>query len=126
MSIPLHRARYVSLATFRKSGEAVATPVWAAFDNDEFLIFSAGDAGKVKRLRNGSRARLAVCDARGKLLGDYHDATAEILSHPGDTRRALRLLRRKYGWQMTVADVLAKLMGRFHKRAYIRVKLNPT
>lgn len=116
-------AAYVSLATFRKDGREVATPVWAACDNDELFIFSAGDAGKVKRLRNGSRARLAACDMRGQLLGEYHEARAEILDHPGDKRRALRVLRRKYGWQMSLADLGAKLTGRFHRRAYIRVKL---
>lgn len=119
----MNYAAYVSLATFRKSGAEVATPVWAAHDDGEFFIFSAGDAGKVKRLRNSPRARLAVCDLRGRVLGDYHEATAEILEHPGDKRRALRLLRRKYGWQMSLADLGARLTGRFDKRAYIRVRL---
>ncbi len=123
MTAELNYAAYVSLATFRKSGAEVATPVWAAHDDGEFFIFSAGDAGKVKRLRNSPRARLAVCDLRGRVLGDYHEATAEILEHPGDKRRALRLLRRKYGWQMSLADLGARLTGRFDKRAYIRVRL---
>ncbi|MEQ8857961.1 MAG: PPOX class F420-dependent oxidoreductase [Pseudomonadales bacterium] len=123
MPTALRHASYVSLATFRKSGAEVATPVWVAHDNGEFFIFSAGNAGKVKRLRNSPRARLAVCDVRGKLLGEWHDATAEILEHPGDKRRALRLLRRKYGWQMWLADTGAKLTGRFHRRAYIRARL---
>jgi PPOX class probable F420-dependent enzyme len=114
---------YVSLATFRKSGAAVATPVWWARDGDSYYVFSAGDAGKVKRLRNSNRARVAVCGPRGKLLGDWHEARAELLSDRQDIAKALAALRRRYGWQMALADIGARLTGRFDKRAYIRVTL---
>lgn len=123
MTTALPHARYVSLATFRKSGAEVATPVWCAHDLGQYFIFSAADAGKIKRLRNDPRARLAVCDMRGRRLGEWHEARAEILTHPGDIRRALRLLRRKYGWQMWLADMGARLTGRFQRRAYIRAIL---
>lgn len=121
----LESARYVSFATYRKSGEAVATPVWCAHEDGQFFIFSAGDAGKVKRLRNGRRARLAVCDVRGRVRGDWHPATAEILTDPDEAARALAALRRKYRWQMRLADLGAKLTGRFDERAYIRARLTP-
>lgn len=123
MTAALEDARYLSLATYRKSGREVATPVWAAHENGEFFVFSAADAGKVKRLRNSPRARLAVCDVRGRLLGHWHDAEAGIIRDPGEIQQALRLLRRKYGWQMWLADVGAKLTGRFHRRAYLRIRL---
>ena len=71
-------APYVSLSTYRKTGAPVDTPVWCAADGDDFFVFSAGNAGKVKRLRNSPRARLAVCDVRGGLLGDWHDAEAYL------------------------------------------------
>ena len=119
----LERARYVSLATFRRTGEAVATPVWAAFDDGSWYVFSAGNAGKIKRLRNSRRIRLATCDARGRLLGDWHDGHGFILEDATDIRRALAALRTKYGVQMWVADTAARLSGRFSKRAYIRVAL---
>ncbi|MGD8830250.1 MAG: PPOX class F420-dependent oxidoreductase [Pseudomonadales bacterium] len=119
----LRSAPYVSLETFRKSGAGVATPVWCAPDGDALFVFSAGDAGKVKRLRNGSRARVAVCDVRGKVLGPWHDATAVVLEAPAEVERSLAALRRKYGWQMRVADLGAKLTGRFHRRAYLRIDL---
>jgi PPOX class probable F420-dependent enzyme len=121
----IERARYVSLATFKKSGEPVATPVWCAPDGGVLFVFSAADAGKVKRLRNNGRARLAVCDVRGKVLGDWQDADARLVDDPAEVTRALRALRRKYGWQMRLADALARLTGRFERRAYIRVLLDP-
>jgi len=119
----LRAARYVSLETFRRSGAGVATPVWCAPEGEAFYVFSAGDAGKVKRLRNGDRARLAVCDVRGKVLGPWHDARAGLVDGPADIERALEALRAKYGWQMRLADLGAKLTGRFAERAYIRVEL---
>jgi PPOX class probable F420-dependent enzyme len=121
--LELARAPYVSLATFRKSGTPVATPVWMGEAEGDFFVFSAGDAGKVKRLRNGSRARMAVCDVRGKVLGEWHEAEAQLVTESAEVRRALQALRRKYGWQMWLADVGAKLTGRYHRRSYIRVRL---
>ena len=116
-------ARYLSLATFRRSGKAVATPVWAAYREGIYYIFSAGDAGKVKRLRNSSRARLAKCDLRGNLRGEWHEARAELLRESGQIEIALDALRAKYGLAMRLVDIGARLTRRFHKRAYIGVKL---
>ena len=60
----LGRHRYMSLATFRKSGAQVATPVWFAPADGKLYVFTAGDSGKVKRLRGSSRARRALGRAR--------------------------------------------------------------
>jgi hypothetical protein len=117
------KAPYVSLVTFRKTGAPVATPVWCAVQGDACYFFSAGAAGKVKRLRNSDRAQIAVCDVRGRLLGPFAEARAELLSDPRDVATALAALRRKYGWQMHLADLGARLTGRFDKRIYIRARL---
>lgn len=119
----LRRAPYVSLATFRKTGVPVPTPVWAAPDGNMLYVFSAGGAGKVKRLKNSSRAQVARCDVRGKLLGDWQDANAYIVVDPEEIARALGALRRKYGWRMALADLGSRLTGKFDKRAYLRVEL---
>ena len=114
---------YISLATFRKSGAQVATPVWAAAAGDALYVFSAGNAGKVKRLRNSQRAQLASCSFNGALQGEWQDAIAEIITDAGEINRALAALRHKYGWQMWLADIGARLTGKFQRRAYIRVTL---
>jgi uncharacterized protein len=118
----LVEAPYLSLVTWRRSGQPVATPVWCARDGDEFFIFSAGDAGKVKRIRGGSAAALAICDVRGRVSSGYVRGTARILSSQADIARALTALRRKYGWQMRVADLLSYCTGRFARRAYLAVR----
>ncbi len=116
-------AQFVSLTTFRKSGAGVATPVWAAFDDGCFYMFSAGQAGKMKRLRNSNKARLARCTGSGKLLGPWHDAQAEILTSSESIATALKALRAKYGFQMWITDLMSKLTGKYNQRGYIAVRL---
>ena len=71
MAASLARSNYVSFSTLRKNGDWVNTPVWFAPDGDTYYIFSAGDAGKVKRLRNFSQCRVAPCTVTGTATGDY-------------------------------------------------------
>ncbi len=115
--------RYVSLATFRRSGKAVETPVWVAEDGGRLYVFSAGEAGKVKRLRNDTRVRLAPCTARGRVTGDWHEGRGRLVAEPETCGRAYAALRRKYGWQMGLADVLSRLSGRYDQRAVIELEV---
>ena len=124
--LPFDPARepYVSLATFRRSGAEVKTPVWIAGAGDRYYVFSAGDAGKVKRLRNDPRVRLAACDLRGNVKSDWIDGRARLIADDAGIAAALAALRRKYGLQMRLTDFFAKLAGRFGKRAYIEIVLD--
>lgn len=117
------QAPYVSLRTYRKSGIAVDTAIWCASAGEHLYGFSAGQAGKVKRIRNSSHSALAVCDVRGKVLGPWSDTQACVLEDENDTATALAALRDKYGWQMAIADIGAKLSGKFSKRAYLRMTI---
>jgi PPOX class probable F420-dependent enzyme len=120
---PLQGARYVSFATFRKNGAAVATPVWFAEHGGRYYFFSAGNAGKVKRLRNSDRARVAACDVRGKVLGPWLPARARLIGDPATIAPAARALRAKYGFQSWLGDWLSRLSGRIGRRAWIEIEL---
>jgi hypothetical protein len=113
--------RYLSLATFRRSGAEVRTPVWFAEADGTLYVFTAGESGKVKRLRHSSAARVAPCDARGRVLGQWLDATARVIADPALIERAHRALRVRYGWQMWLADAVARLTGRYRRRAWIEI-----
>ncbi len=121
----LEGGSYLSLATKKRSGDFVQTPVWFAPDGGSYYLFSAGDAGKVKRLRNFSEARVAACTVTGSITGEWLPAEAELLDAEADEAKALAALRKKYGWQMKMTDLLSKLTGKYHRRAYIRVTLRP-
>jgi len=117
----LANADYLSLETFRKTGVGVATPVWFAEEDGVIYIFSAGDAGKVKRLRNSPRARIAPCTVTGRVTGDWVDAEGKLLGGDREIAGALGALRGKYGWKMCVTDFFSRLGGKMGKRAYIAV-----
>ena len=119
----LAAADYFNLATFRKNGNAVATPVWFAPQGDTFYVFSAGDAGKVKRIRSSGRVRVAACDVRGQLTGEWTDAQARLVNDPAEVETAYRSLRRKYGLRMATLDFFAKLSGRYQRRQMIAVNV---
>lgn len=118
----LDRHRYLSLATFRVSGAEVATPVWFAAVGATLYVFTAGDAGKVKRLRHSSRARVAPCDVRGRVHGAWQAATARIVTDRASIERAHAALRAKYGWRMRLADLGSRLVGRIERRAWIAIE----
>jgi PPOX class probable F420-dependent enzyme len=113
--------RYLCLSTFRKTGAEVKTPVWFAAQAGKLYVFTGGDSGKVKRLRNSSRARIAPCSARGDVRGAWRDTNARVITDAGLVERAHAALRAKYGWQMWITDVLSRLAGKIGKRAFLEV-----
>ena len=52
----LGRERYVNLATFRRNGSEVRTPVWVAPDGERLVVWTNVNSFKVKRLRRDGRA----------------------------------------------------------------------
>jgi PPOX class probable F420-dependent enzyme len=119
----LGAARYVSLATFRRDGREVRTPVWVAEDAGHLYVFSEAKAGKVKRIRATRRVAVAPCDVRGGLEGDFTEGTGCIVSDAAATRRGYAALRGKYGWQMLIANFFSTLTGRIGNRALLELDL---
>jgi PPOX class probable F420-dependent enzyme len=95
--------KYLNLETFKKNGDGVKTPVWfaaepsASLDSNgaKLYLYTIGVSGKVKRMRNNPRVRIAPCDVRGKVLGDWIEARTEFLTGE-DADHAVRLLNKKY------------------------------
>ena len=110
-------AKYLSLESFRKTGAGVRTPVWfaqgarpaIATETTVFYIYSEADAGKVKRIRNNGRVRVAPCNFRGNLAGDWVAGRARICTGE-EAITGQQLLRRKYGWQKIAGDFFSRLM----------------
>jgi len=116
------RHRFISLTTFRRSGVEVRTPVWFAARDGKLYIFTAGESGKIKRLRHSPRARVAPSDVRGRIRGVWRDAIARIVTEPQSIERARVALRAKYGWQMWLTDLLSWFAGRLQRRAWIEIE----
>lgn len=87
--------RYVSLATFRKNGVAVYTPVWFAEEGNNLYFMTNSKLGKCKRIRNNPKVKIAPCTIRGKITGPESSATARFL--PSDQSAHIRqLIKNKY------------------------------
>ena len=115
--------KYVNLATYRRNGVEVKTPVWIAEVAGRYYVFSAGDAGKIKRINATPRVRLAASDVRGNVRGAWIEARARIVSEPALIAEVLKALRSKYGLVMRLIDVVATMTGRMRRRAYIEIEL---
>lgn len=120
--------KYLNLETFRKSGEGVRTPVWFAAAAPEagegtagtLYVYTIGNTGKVKRIRNNPRVRIAPCDMRGGLQGEWVEARAEILRGE-EAAHGMRLLNRKYAPWKQILDFFAL----FRRRERIVFAIRP-
>ena len=73
MNTQIGDEKYVSLVTFRSSGERVPTAVWFAKFSDvanTFCVITETNAGKVKRIRRDPMIEIQVCDIKGKVTAD--------------------------------------------------------
>jgi hypothetical protein len=122
MARDLAAERYVSLATFRRDGREVRTPVWIARDGRDLVVYTNARSGKAKRLRNDERVRLAPCDARGKPRGEWVEARGRLRDEPSARERGLEAIRHKYGWQARLVLLGARLAGRWADRAVIEIR----
>ena len=71
MTIPkeIRGQKYISLATFRKNGLVVNTPVWFAEQGEKLYVMTRSDSGKYKRIRNNPQIKVAACTMGGKITG---------------------------------------------------------
>ena len=96
----LQGRKYLNIETLRKNGQGVRTPVWFAGEPEQgvpekLYVYSTADSGKAKRIRNNPKVRVAPCDVRGKPLGEWIDAQAEIVTGP-EAEHGMQLLNKKY------------------------------
>jgi len=96
----LQARKYLNIETFRKNGQGVRTPVWFAGEPadgapEKLYVYSTADSGKAKRIRNNARVRVAPSDVRGKLLGEWVEARAEVVTG-FEAQHGMQLLNKKY------------------------------
>jgi uncharacterized protein len=121
--------KYLNLETYKKSGDGVRTPVWFAADpatdlassDAKLYLYTIGVSGKVKRVRNNPRVKIAPCDMRGNVLGEWVEAGAEIVTGE-EAARGMQLLNKKYfPWKQLLA-----FFASFSRRERIVFALHPT
>ncbi|HEU4326741.1 MAG TPA: PPOX class F420-dependent oxidoreductase [Roseiflexaceae bacterium] len=117
--------RFVSLTTFRRSGEPVSTPVWVAQDGDALIVTTPADSGKVKRLCNNPRVELRPSDRMGGVKDDAVTVAGrvEIVSEEQHIKRLTSNIRRKYGLEYWIIMGIERLanIGREKDRLILRI-----
>src|SRR3977135_3841474 len=58
--------KYCLLVTYRRTGEAIPTPVWFGLGDAKLYTRPESAAAKVRRIGNDQRVRVAPCTARGR------------------------------------------------------------
>ena len=109
---------FLSLTTFRRNGEPVATPVWFAQDGEKLYVMTGAGTSKVRRIHRNAQVEVAPCTINGALLGASLEAMAVILSDDQKIR-ANHALIHKYGWQKRIYDLGYIL--RLKKRTWIEI-----
>jgi hypothetical protein len=112
--------QYLNLETYKKNGQAVATPVWFVIDNDSIYIATKAGTGKVKRLRNNQNVRVMPCGFRGEPKGEWVDGKARF-ADPQESEQAISLRNKKYGMKAKLAGFFSYGKGEF---VVIAVKLD--
>ena len=106
----LGREQFISLTTFRRTGEPVSTPVWVAPDGAALLVTTQLSTGKVKRLRNNSKVRIVPSGMRGEPKGKWLDGKA-IFATQEELERALKQRNKKYGFKARLSGLFSRTKG---------------
>jgi uncharacterized protein len=111
--------KYLNFESYRKNGVPVRTPVWFVENNSVLYVRTAVSTGKYKRIMNNPLVKIAPCDSRGHVKGDWVSAEANVA--PSEQFQDIyQLLRKKYGMMYSMAT--AFLRGKTYVVLEIRGK----
>lgn len=116
--LPLAESRFVSLTTFRRSGEPVSTPVWVGRSGTSLVVLTPAGSGKVRRLRHDPRVELRPCGRFGKVADGVVPVagTAEVREGSDDVEHARATIRRTYPLESRLVLGVERLVERLRRR----------
>ena len=102
--------KYVNLETFKKSGQAVHTPLWFVEDQSVLYMRTPAASAKVRRIRNNHHVRVVPSDVRGNPLGTWLNGQAHLID-ADHAEWVNDLIKRKYGLLKRLIDLRSRLKG---------------
>ncbi len=105
--------KYLLLTTYKRSGDAVATPVWAvALDSGKIGFWTSSGSGKAKRLAHTAKVTVQPCDSRGKIKSGTSPVTgtAKVVTGPELEGIRARIVD-KYGFMTKITKLLGTIGG---------------
>lgn len=114
---------FVSLTTFRRSGEGVSVPVWIAREDDALVVTTPAGSGKVKRLRNDPRVELRPSSRMGRVADDAVAVrgVATIVADDRAHDEATARIRDKYGLEYKAIMAAERLTRSGGERVILRI-----
>ena len=127
----INNAKYVSFVSYRKSGQAVATPVWIAPFEDGYGFTIESTSGKAKRLAHTSRATIQACTVKGVITSGatIYNCQASVVLHER-AEQVRDAIAHKYGLTYKVFSIYLWFTSRFGKskglpEAAVILKITP-
>lgn len=124
--VQLAGEKFVSLTTFKRDGNPVASPMWIVGDGPLLWLWTPAESVKVARVRRDPRVTLAPCGRTGKVRagGTAVEGTAEVVTEPRKVARVESLLKRKYGVEFWIVIAVEFIAARGRKpRVLLRVSV---
>lgn len=106
----LESEKYISVETFRKSGDGVKTPVWFVIRDETIFVITRDQTGKFKRLKNNTKVNVAICSMKGDVKSDWTSGIATILSDE-QVKEVSKWRDKKYGLLSKLAKFASKTKG---------------
>jgi PPOX class probable F420-dependent enzyme len=106
----LAAAQYVGLASYRRDGTPVSTPIWVCGWESGLAVWTVRTSFKVKRIGRNPAVTVAPCKFRGELIGPEAAGHATIMSDE-ETAKLRKVMARKYGfmgWLTVYGSVLRR------------------
>jgi uncharacterized protein len=88
--------RFLSVTSFKRNGDAVATPLWAVSDDRRLYAFTDLHSAKVRRIRRNPQVLVVPCRPNGTLRGQPRTGCAEVLTAADELEYVRGLLLRRY------------------------------
>lgn len=104
----LSKFKYIAIETFRKNGAGVRTPIWFIIYRGLIYFRTDVNSGKVKRIRNNPHVRIAPCDIRGNLKGNWFDGKVKFADST-ESSITYSMIDRKYGFITTLIRIFNKI-----------------
>jgi uncharacterized protein len=119
--------KFVSLTTFKRNGDAAASPMWIVGDGDQLLAWTPADAWKVKRIRRDPRVTLTPCGRTGKVRNEQPvlAGTAEVITDSDEVVRVESIIKRKYGLEYRIVTLVETIAARGRKPRVV-LRITPT
>ena len=105
----ISQEKYVSAATFRKTGAAVATAIWIVpLDGGRAGLLTSSASGKAKRLRNNPSVTLHPSDVQGRVKAGTTPVTGtvELVTSGPDFEAITSRVKAKYGLMVPISRLM--------------------